>query len=554
MRSGWERSKMNDKQQKKTALYCRLSVDDGRLGESISIESQKILLVQYCKDHAIKNYEIYDDDGFSGTNFDRPGFGRMYEDIQRGLIDTVIVKDQSRFGRSYIQVGMYVEQFKEMGVRFIAVDDCYDSTQTDYDMMFPMRNVINEYFAREASKKTKTAKKAKAKAGQFIGSKPPFGYKLDPNDRHHLIVDEPAAEVVRRIFTLAAQGIGYNKMAKMFRAEQVLTPIAYFNLHNPDYFKSDYWRKEFDWHVTSIRVILNNEVYLGKLVYGKQRNKSMKSKQKVKNPKEDWIVVENCHEPIITQEMWDRVHKILSAKHRPAKTGEVQMFAGLLYCSDCGHALTYSQKQRADGSYHGSYSCWMYKTHGKEYCESHYITFDTLYAIVFADIQRLMMRCRNDDGKFRRFLEDRCSSGSARKIDALTDEYEKKTARIAEIDTVLNKLYEDSALGRIPENRFEAMSQAYDAELEAIRKELPALKADIEKLKEQNDAADRFLNVIRKYTYLNELDAEILNALIDKIVVHHRETDERGEIYQQIEIHYRFVGRLDAAEKAKKIA
>ena len=280
----------------------------------------------------------------------------------------------------------------------------------------------------------------------------------------------------------------------------------------------------------------------------------MKSKRRIKVPKEEWIVTENCHEPIITQEMWERVHKILSAKHRPAKTGEVQMFAGLLYCSDCGHALTYSQKQRADGSYHGSYSCWMYKTHGREYCTSHYITYDDLYSVVFADIQRVIRAYDYEPDRFRKLLNERCSSNAEKRTEALTAEYEQKTARIAEIDKVLNKLYEDSALGRIPENRFEAMSQAYDTELEAIRKELPALKADIEKLKEQNDAADRFLNVIRKYTYLNELDAEILNALIDKIVVHHRETDERGEIYQQIEIHYRFVGRLDAAEKKENAA
>ena len=246
---------MKNKQPKKAALYCRLSVDDGRMGESVSIGSQKLLLEQYCKDHAIDNYEVYDDDGYSGTNFDRPAFQRMYEDIQNGLIDTVLVKDQSRFGRSYIEVGMYVEKFKELGVRFIAVSDNYDSMKNENDMMFPMRNVLNDYFAREASIKTKTAKKAKAKAGQYIGSKPPFGYKLDPNDRHHLVIDEPAAETVRRIFRMAAQGIGFNRTTKIFREEKVLTPIAYFNLHNPDYFKSDYWRKEFDWHVTSTRLL-----------------------------------------------------------------------------------------------------------------------------------------------------------------------------------------------------------------------------------------------------------------------------------------------------------
>lgn len=545
---------MNTTQPKKAALYCRLSVDDGRYGESVSIESQKFLLEQYCKDHAITDYNIYDDDGFSGTNFDRPSFKRMYEDIQNGLIDTVIVKDQSRFGRSYIEVGMYVERFKDMGVRFIAVDDGYDSMQSDYDMMFPMRNVINEYYAREASKKTKSAKKAKAKAGQYIGSKPPFGYKLDPNDRHHLIVDEPAAEVVRRIFLLASQGIGYNKMAKMFREEKVLTPIAYFNLHNPDYFKSDYWRKEFDWHVTSIRVILENEVYLGKLIYGKQRNKSMKSKQKVKNDREDWIVVEDCHKPIISQELWDSAHKILDAKRRPSKTGEVQMFAGLIRCADCGHILTYSQKQRKDGTYHGSYSCWMYKSHGKEYCASHYITFDTVYTLVFCDIQRILYDYRHNKKAFREFLDSRFQDNSEKKIDQFQKEYEHKQSRILEIDKVINKIYEDNALGRISDKRYEQMIQTYEAEQDELRKSLPELRTEIETLKSQSDASDRFINVINKYTFINELNAEILNELIDKIVVHHKEQDEQGNVYQQIEIYYRFIGKLESTNNGTNAA
>ena len=327
---------MKKQQHYKAALYCRLSVDDGNFGGSVSIETQKILLEQYCKDHKITDYKFYCDDGCSGTNFDRPSFKKMLSDIDEGKINLVIVKDLSRFGRNYVEAGMYVQRFTDSNIRFIAADDNYDSLVNSDDLLFPIKNVVNEMYARDVSKKTKAAKKAKARDGQFIGSKAPFGYKIDPNDRHHLIVDEPAAQVVKRIFRLASEGVGYNKMAKIFREEKVLTPIAYFNLNNPDYFKSDYWRKEFDWHVTSIRAILNNEVYLGKLVYGKQRNKSMKSKEKVRNPKEDWIVVENCHEPIITQELWDTVHKILNAKHRPAKAGEVQMFAG---CDNKGEQL-----------------------------------------------------------------------------------------------------------------------------------------------------------------------------------------------------------------------
>ena len=540
---------MKKQQHYKAALYCRLSVDDGNYGGSVSIETQKILLEQYCKDHKITDYKFYCDDGCSGTNFDRPSFKKMLSDIDEGKINLVIVKDLSRFGRNYVEAGMYVQRFTDSNIRFIAADDNYDSLVNSDDLLFPIKNVVNEMYARDVSKKTKAAKKAKARDGQFIGSKAPFGYKIDPNDRHHLIVDEPAAQVVKRIFRLASEGVGYNKMAKIFREEKVLTPIAYFNLNNPDYFKSDYWRKEFDWHVTSIRAILNNEVYLGK-----QRNKSMKSKEKVRNPKEDWIVVENCHEPIITQELWDTVHKILNAKHRPAKAGEVQMFAGLLYCSDCGHCLTYSQKQRKDGSYHGAYSCWMYKTHGKEYCASHYITFDTIYELVLIDIQRNLFQYRKNTDKFKSILSRKYQSDSQKQAEQITLEYEQKQKRCEELDKIISRLYEDNVLGRIGDERYESMSQSYELEQVEIKKALPILKSKIDELKRQSDCADNFINVIKKYTIIDKLDAAILNELIDKIVVHHKEQAEDGRTFQQIEIYYRFVGKLGTENELSKAA
>lgn len=545
---------MKKQQHYKAALYCRLSVDDGNFGGSVSIETQKILLEQYCKDHKITDYKFYCDDGCSGTNFDRPSFKKMLSDIDEGKINLVIVKDLSRFGRNYVEAGMYVQRFTDSNIRFIAADDNYDSLVNSDDLLFPIKNVVNEMYARDVSKKTKAEKKAKARDGQFIGSKAPFGYKIDPNDRHHLIVDEPAAQVVKRIFRLASEGVGYNKMAKIFREEKVLTPIAYFNLNNPDYFKSDYWRKEFDWHVTSIRAILNNEVYLGKLVYGKQRNKSMKSKEKVRNPKEDWIVVENCHEPIITQELWDTVHKILNAKHRPAKAGEVQMFAGLLYCSDCGHCLTYSQKQRKDGGYHGAYSCWMYKTHGKEYCASHYITFDTIYELVLIDIQRNLFQYRKNTDKFKSILSRKYQSDSQKQAEQITLEYEQKQKRCEELDKIISRLYEDNVLGRIGDERYESMSQSYELEQVEIKKALPILKSKIDELKRQSDCADNFINVIKKYTIIDKLDAAILNELIDKIVVHHKEQAEDGRTFQQIEIYYRFVGKLGTENELSKAA
>lgn len=567
---------MIKQQHYKAALYCRLSVDDGNFGGSVSIETQKVLLEQYCKDHSITDYTFYCDDGCSGTNFNREAFQKMYGDIQSGKINLVIVKDLSRFGRNYVETGMYVREFTDSNVRFIAADDNYDSLVNGDDLLFPIKNVVNEMYARDVSKKTKAAKKAKARDGQFIGSKAPFGYMIDPADRHHLIVDEPAAQVVKRIFRLAAEGIGYNKMAKMFREEKVLTPIAYFNKNNPDYFKSEStcrqeqhilrdqeqgikqtlletsaairrWRKEFDWHVTSIRAILDNEVYLGQLVYGKRRNKSIKSKEKVKNPREEWIIAENCHEPIISKELWDTVHRILSAKHRPAKNGEVQMFAGLLYCADCGHCLTYSQKQRADGTYHGSYSCWMYKTHGKEYCASHYITFDVIYDIVLTDIRRNLFRYRYDSKKFAEFLGSKYKSMTDKTMKRLESEYGQKQRRCDELNRILCKLYEDNALGKIPDSRYELMTAEYEAEQADIRKTLPDIATQLDELKRGADSSAKFINVIRKYTDVEKLDAAILNELIDKIVVHHKEKSDDGKTYQQIEIFYRFIGKLDAS-------
>ena len=545
---------MKQQQHYKAALYCRLSVDDGSLGGSVSIETQKVLLEQYCKDHSITDYTFYCDDGCSGTNFARPSFQKMYSDIQSGKINVVIVKDLSRFGRNYVETGMYVQQFTELNVRFIAADDGYDSLKNGDDLLFPIKNVVNEMYARDVSKKTKAAKKAKARDGQFIGSKAPFGYKIDPEDKHHLIVDEPAAQVVRRIFRLAADGVGYNKIAKTFRAEKVLTPIAYFNLNNPDYFKSDYWRKEFDWHVTSIRAILENEVYLGQLVYGKRRNKSIKSKEKVKNPREDWIIAENCHEPIITQELWDMVHRLLKAKHRPAKTGEVQMFAGLLYCADCGHCLTYSQKQRKDGTYHGSYSCWMYKTHGKEYCASHYITFDTVYNIVLEDIRRNLFQYRANGKQFREFLSGKYQSMTDKEAKRLKEEYERKQARCVELERIICKLYEDNALGKIPDSRYEAMSKGYEDEQAEIKKLLPQLREQLDEINSQADSTDKFIKIIRKYTTVEKLDAALLNELIDRIVVHHKEKSNDGKTYQQIEIFYKFIGKLTHPSDKPKAA
>ena len=537
------------------AGYCRISVDEEMDRDNTSIENQKAIITDFVKrKFPDSTLEFYEDRDRSGYTFEqREGYQELRKKMLRMEYDILIVKDFSRFSRRNSKGLVELEDLRDAGMRIISIGDNIDYPTYDDWTAIQFRFLINEMPVTDTSKKVKSVIKRRQEEGKWICAVP-YGYVMTNSKTMKFDVDEPAAQVVKRIFRLASEGVGYNKMAKIFREEKVLTPIAYFNLNNPDYFKSDYWRKEFDWHVTSIRAILNNEVYLGKLVYGKQRNKSMKSKEKVRNPKEDWIVVENCHEPIITQELWDTVHKILNAKHRPAKAGEVQMFAGLLYCSDCGHCLTYSQKQRKDGSYHGAYSCWMYKTHGKEYCASHYITFDTIYELVLIDIQRNLFQYRKNTDKFKSILSRKYQSDSQKQAEQITLEYEQKQKRCEELDKIISRLYEDNVLGRIGDERYESMSQSYELEQVEIKKALPILKSKIDELKRQSDCADNFINVIKKYTIIDKLDAAILNELIDKIVVHHKEQAEDGRTFQQIEIYYRFVGKLGTENELSKAA
>lgn len=364
---------MFTKQEKySAAVYCRLSSDDGQAGESGSIQTQKTILAQYCKEQSFPIIDYYCDDGWSGTNFDRPGFKRMLSDIDEGKINLVVVKDLSRFGREYAQMGLYIEHyFEENSVRLITLGENIDTINGTDNILMPITNVINSLYAKDCSRKTKAAHRARAKDGKYLSGHALFGYVKDPADRHKLIVDPTAAEIVRNIFKMFSEGIGHVRMTKILREQKVLNPQAYFNQNNPDFYQSEYWRQPFDWHATSVRAILNNEAYLGKTVFGKTKKKGFHSKKRVAAPKEEWIVVENTHEPLVTQETWDIVHKLMESRRRECRTGEIQMFAGLVKCADCGSALSVSydgKKQKFK-----SFSCWVYKNYGKQRCTSHAI-------------------------------------------------------------------------------------------------------------------------------------------------------------------------------------
>lgn len=527
------------------AIYCRLSQDDGSLGESGSIQTQKAILTQYCQEHHMEIVDCYCDDGWSGTNFDRPAFQRMIGDIEAGRVNTVIVKDLSRFGREYAQMGLYIEHyFEEKGVRFLSLAENIDSSQGLNNLVLPFTNVINSLYARQASEKTKAAHRARAKNGMFLGSRAPYGYQKDPNDRHHLIVDPEAAEVVKEIFRMFADGIGYVRMTKILRERNILNPQAYFNQNNPDYYKhSDYWRKPFDWHATSVRAILNNPVYLGKLTFGKTKTKGFFNKRRVPTEESDWIVVEHTHEPLVSQELWDTVHQMMKARRRENGSGHVQPFAGLVKCAGCGSSLNASYDKKK-GKYTG-FSCWVYKNYGKQRCTSHAIGWQTLNRLVLEDIRRNAQVAKLAAARYVGVLLRAKLEKEKGETVRAERELKKAEKRIGELDKILAKLYEDQALGKISEVRYQAMAPGYEAEQASLQERVSQLREQLAHTQEVQDNVEQFVPLIQKYTDIQELTPHILNELIEKIVVHEKKVEEDGSKSQMVEIHYKFVGCID---------
>ena len=527
------------------AIYCRLSQDDGSLGESGSIQTQKAILTQYCQEHHMEIVDCYCDDGWSGTNFDRPAFQRMIGDIEAGRVNTVIVKDLSRFGREYAQMGLYIEHyFEEKGVRFLSLAENIDSSQGLNNLVLPFTNVINSLYARQASEKTKAAHRARAKNGMFLGSRAPYGYQKDPNDRHHLIVDPEAAEVVKEIFRMFADGIGYVRMTKILRERNILNPQAHFNQNNPDYYKhSDYWRKPFDWHATSVRAILNNPVYLGKLTFGKTKTKGFFDKRRVPTEESDWIVVEHTHEPLVSQELWDAVHQMMKARRRENGSGHVQPFAGLVKCAGCGSSLNASYDKKK-GKYTG-FSCWVYKNYGKQRCTSHAIGWQTLNRLVLEDIRRNAQVAKLAAARYVGVLLRAKLEKEKGETVRAERELKKAEKRIGELDKILAKLYEDQALGKISEVRYQAMAPGYEAEQASLQERVSQLREQLAHTQEVQDNVEQFVPLIQKYTDIQELTPHILNELIEKIVVHEKKVEEDGSKSQMVEIHYKFVGCID---------
>ena len=524
-----------------TALYARLSKDDDLVGDSNSIVHQKEILAKYAKEHGFTNIEFYVDDGFSGTNFNRPDFQRMMADAEEGKISTVIVKDMSRFGRDYIMVGYYTEiYFSNLDIRFIAINDNVDSNiQTENDLT-PFKNVFNEWYARDTSKKIRAVFKAKGNSGKHLTTNPPFGYKKDPNDKDKWIIDDEAAATVRRIFQMYVDGYRISEIGHKLTEEKVETPILYYmNRGIKTNARSEY--PEI-WDLMSIKYILSQTAYAGHTVNFQTAVKSYKTKKQVNLPRNQWVIFRNTQEAIIDEKTFETVQQMRKVKRARTKYNEPNMFSGLLYCADCGNHLTIQRVARNRKM--DNFSCATYRKKKKGLCSCHRILVSDLETIVKNDLQKVCEYVFLHEKEFT----DEYLSGSKRetvKFQAKTKaELKRLSERQEEIGKIIRKLYEDNVNGRITDERFDFLAKSYEDEGKELKTKIQEFKNALDSSVQDEEKLSKFLKVVKSYTKIEELTPEILNSFIEKIYIGETEKYD-GRKMQEVEIIYKFIGAIN---------
>ena len=522
-----------------TALYCRLSQDDGREGESNSIVNQKALLNEYARKNRFKNLRFFVDDGYSGTTFDRPAFREMEKMIENGEIGTVIVKDMSRLGRNYLQVGMYTDiVFPENDVRFIAINDNVDSAvQTEFDMT-PIRNFCNELYARDTAKKIKSTFKMKGESGKHLTTNLPFGYIKDKDDKDKWLIDEPAAIVVRKIFDLCANGFGPLQIAKRLRAEEVLIPTAYYAQRDGKLYERD----PFNWDQKTVAGILERVEYLGHTVNFKTTSKNYKSKKRIQNPPEKQLIFKNTHPAIISEELFETVQKIREGKRRPTATGKMSLLSGKVFCADCESKLHYCTTNGFEAK-QDFFTCANYRSNMGS-CSAHYIRNVTLCNMVFKHIKKMLVYVQQFEETFVRDQLERLDNAMAISISKAKVDVVTLRRRDEDLNTLFKRLYEDMVSGRITAERFDMLAGEYEQEQKELKVKIAELEDLIENGETQTKDLKQLLANVRKYTDPQELTAQMVNDLVDKIIVHAPDKSS-GHRKQKIEIYYNAVGIID---------
>ena len=527
---------MSRQQKVITALYCRLSQDDKNEGESNSITNQKEYLLKYAEEHKFPNPQFYVDDGWTGTDYDRPDFKRMSADIDKGLVKTVIVKDLSRLGREHIYAELYYEiEWVEKGVRFIAIMDNVDTGSEDSNEFASFTNLFNEWYPKTTSKKVKAVKKAKGLAGEHLGA-PPFGYMRNPDDKKRWLIDEEAAATVRRIFELCMQGQGPCAIADTLWEEKVLTPSAYKKSKKVGV--ACVSKNPYNWRSCMVTAILDNIAYIGVTEVFKSTRVSFRSKKRIPTTKDMRAYIEDAHDPIIGKETWEKVQMIRQGKRRKPKKGLQSIFSGLVVCADCGAKMYYGENSNSR-----FFRCSRYKSTSREKtCTQHYIREDVLYKLVLKQLQAFLSYLRQFERIF--VLEQMELSAADQKHDLFLKKQKiaDDEKRLEEIGFLLKKNFESYAHGILKENDFRNLTGDYEEERERLQEEIERLTAEVESAEIKVDNVAKMIALTKRYTRIDELTADVLNAFIDKIAVHERVKGPDGKKTQEIEIYYSYVG------------
>jgi len=538
-----------------TALYCRLSRDDELQGDSNSIINQKAMLQKYADDNGFGNTEFFVDDGFSGTNFDRPDWQRLITLAEDGKVATVIVKDMSRLGRDYLKVGYYTEVFfPSVDIRFIAINNGVDSANQQDSDFTPFLNIINEWYAKDTSKKIRAVFKAKGESGKPLCTNPPYGYLKSSEDKHQWIVDDVAAEVVRKIFRLCIEGYGPTKIAKILAEEKIPVPTAHLHslgINTPARVPDNIYA----WQTRTVSDILQKHEYLGHTINFKTYKKSYKSKKKLWNDPSEWQVFENTHEAIIDEETFRIVQRIRDGRRKVNRMGEMPVLSGMLFCADCGKKLYQVRGVNLPQKEHMVCSTYRKVKGG---CTSHQIRNEVIEKLLLAGIRDITEFARENEEEFVRMVSKKCIGNSEKALRDSKRELDHVQHRIKKLDDIIQKLYEDNIDGKVSDERFAKMTANYEAEQKTLsvranelNEMIIQLKIEISSAQEETANADRFLSLVRKYTDIKELTAEILREFVERVYVHQAEHID-GKKIQKIRIIYNCIGEFNPPIKIQE--
>ena len=539
-------------EEKITALYCRLSVDDEKKdAESNSITNQKQILLDYCQKQGFTNTMFFVDDGISGTSFERGGFQQMQKMVEEGKICRVIVKDLSRFGREMVEAGRLTQiVYPSLGVTFISLHENVNSTTGEGMEMLPFYNIFNEWYAAQTSKKIRAVWQSKAENGKRVSPTVPFGYVKDPNDKEKWLIDEPAAEVVRKIYALCLAGRGPSQIARQLEKEKILVPSAYYESVGRSHAQK-VPTNPYSWDQATVVGILENRQYTGCAVNFKSTTVSYKVHKKIHNATEDYQIIPNMQEPIISEEQWLRVQELRKHRRRPTATGRTSLFSGLVYCADCGAKLHFCAAKSLKRNQE-FWRCSNYKD-GRGICQIHYIRDVVLERIVLEAISSLADFVKCHEPVFLYMLAKKTNAMRQKEHKRLEQAVEQGTKRIAEIDRLIEKVFEQNASGILSDERFSKMLQSYEKEQKALTQEVADSRQTLEEAKQKATDLRLLLRTLREMTEINELTPTLVNSLIERIEVHNNDKSS-GHCYVKVDIYFTAVGMIDIPTEQEILA